>query len=122
VGLSQLSLYTNPTLSQLSLYTNRTVALSQLSLYTNLTVALSQLFLYTNRTVGRSTKAVCGFYRLIKRSKTLQSHPTQFYEHVYQTATSFGPNLTHHLTIAVQTGINIEAKIIMREICTFILS
>jgi len=45
--------------------------------------ALSHLLRYISRTDGRSTKAVCGFYILIKQSKTLKSQPTDFYEYVY---------------------------------------
>jgi len=30
---------------------------------------LSQLFLYINRTDGRSTKCVCGFHKLMEKSK-----------------------------------------------------
>jgi hypothetical protein len=45
--------------------------------------AFCQLFLYINCTDGRITKAVCGFHKLIKASKTLHLQPTEFYEYLY---------------------------------------
>jgi hypothetical protein len=69
---------------------------------------LSQLF-YINCTVGRSTKAVCGFHRLIKRSKALQLQTTNFMNTFIKQRPVSAPNFTHYQAITVQKCINIDA-------------
>jgi hypothetical protein len=81
--------------------------------------SLSQLFLYTNRTDGRSTKAVCGFHRLIKRYK-LCSHNQHIVMNTFiKQRPILGPNFTHHQAKTVQKYMNMETKIIVWKICTF---
>jgi hypothetical protein len=44
--------------------------------------SLSQPFRYINRTDGRSTKAVCGFHKLIQQSERSPITITHFCEYV----------------------------------------